>query len=294
MRRIDTIRKKLDAKKYLKKIPKETEYSTLIKDDTIIYENGEPIIIYKILPPDILNKIRHLVHEAHYMKSSRSNGLPTQSAIFGSLPRVPNRNNYCRKTVNTRTQVKLLNDVLAFSTIIDEVYKNLLPEQHDLNLKIVRENVVDDYMIENTPFTTVNFNVNHAIKHHLDTGNFKNVFSNVLILKENVTGGYLVAPEFDIAFEQSDGALILFDGQKIIHGVTPIKLTKPEGYRCSCVFYSLATMKNCYPYKQELQRIKQIRDEIENRWRSEPTKLTGYVKEMKKRNAQKTNQTETK
>lgn len=284
MQSLNVIRNIVDPKQYLKKTPEPKDYKTLIKQDTIIYEDGKPIIIYKIIPKETIDTLRYLVFKSKFNKSARSNGLPTQSAIFGSLPRVPNRNNYCRHSANTRTQPELLKDILRFSEIIDNLYKELLPEQHELNLDIVKTNVVEDYLIKNTPFTTVNLNVNHAIKYHKDTGNFKDVYSNVVIMKEAVEGGYLVCPEFDIAFEQGDGALILFDGQKIIHGVTPIRLTHPKGYRCSCVFYSLATMKNCYPYKKELERIKEWRDGVEKRWRSEPTAITGYNKAMKNKN----------
>jgi hypothetical protein len=105
-----------------------------------------------------------------------------------------------------------------------------------------------------------------------------------LIIKEGIIGGNLICPEYNIGFEQGDGALILFDGQAIIHGVTPIKQIEENGFRSSCVFYSLATMKNCYPYELELERIKEIRNEIESRWRSDPNLLTGYKKHLKNLN----------
>jgi len=270
-----------DLSNLLKTTPKKSDCERIIKNDTIIYEDGKIIIIYKTIPIKDINRLKKIVTGVKYSKSARSNGTPTQSAIFGSLPRVPNRNNYCRLTADTKNQRKHAQDILSFSQIIDGIYKDLLPEQHELNLNIVRENVDKSYLINGTPFTTINFNVNHAIKYHKDSGNFKKVFSNVLIIKENVIGGHLICPEYNIGFEQGDGALILFDGQSIIHGVTPIKLIDSDGFRSSCVFYSLATMKNCYPYEQELERIKNIRNDIESRWRSDPNKLTGYIKHMK-------------
>lgn len=265
----------------LKKTPKRSECEKLIKNDTIIFEDGIPIIIYKILSAEQIQKIKSLVRNAKYNKSARSNGIPTQSAIFGSLPRVPYRNDYCRITADTRTQKSIAPKILEFGKVIDEIYKTLLPEQHEMNLEIVKSNVEKDYIIKDTPFTTINFNVNHAIKYHKDAGNFKGVYSNVLILKEDVIGGYLVCPEYNIGFEQGDGALILFDGQKIIHGVTPIKKISEKGFRASCVFYSLSTMKNCYPYEEELQRIKQVRDKIESNWRADPNKFN-LIRKMNK------------
>jgi hypothetical protein len=265
----------------IKTIPKKTDCQRIIKNDAIVYEAGKAIIIYKILNSDQIVRIKRLIKNAKYTKGARSNGIPSQSAIFGYLPRVPYRNDFCRLTADTKNQKKIADNILEYSKIIDEIYKELLPEQHELNLEIVNTNIEKDYIIKDTPFTTINFNVNHAIRYHRDTGNFKDVYSNVLIIKEDVIGGHLICPEYNIGFEQGDGALILFDGQKIIHGVTPIKQMNENGFRASCVFYSLATMKNCYPYKEELQRIKEVRDHIESRWRSDPNILKGYQKHIK-------------
>ena len=268
----------------LKTTPKKTDCARIINKDCIIYEGGKAIIIYKIIDSEKINKLKKIVNKIKFTKSARSNGIASQAAIFGSLPRVPNRNNYCRITADTKNQKQSSAAVMDFSLIINEIYKELLPEQYEMNLKIIDENVEKEYLIKNTPFTTININVNHAIKYHRDTGNFKNVYSNVLIIKEGIIGGNLICPEYNIGFEQGDGALILFDGQAIIHGVTPIKQIEENGFRSSCVFYSLATMKNCYPYELELERIKEIRNEIESRWRSDPNLLTGYKKHLKNLN----------
>ncbi len=269
MQEREIIRATVNDKLFLKRTPDRSDYKELITKDTIFFENGKPVILYKIIPKAQLSKIRHLVFDSKFIKAHRTNGTPTQSAVFGALPRVTHRHNYCRYTANTKNQKELNNDIFYFAKLIDGIYKDLLPEQHDLNLQIVEESVEAEYIIKDTPFTTVNLNINHAIKYHRDTGNFKNVFSNVLILKDAVAGGFLVCPEFNIAFGQQDGALILFDGQNIIHGVTPIKMKHENAYRCSCVFYSLADMKNCYPYKMELERVKKWRDEVESRFRPE-------------------------
>lgn len=259
-----------DYRHLLKTTPKVSDITTdIIQGDTIVYEGGKIIAIYKLLAKPELSLIKGMVGKVKYTKNARSGGIPTQSAIFGSLPRIAARNDYCRVTADTKTQQGIARGIMAFSDIIDEIYRNMLPGQHDMNIKIVRDNVVGEYIIGQTPFTTINFNVNHAIKYHLDTGNFKGVYSNVLIVKEGISGGHLICPEYNMGFEQSDGALILFDGQSIIHGVTPIRMDSPNGYRSSCVFYSLANMKNCYPYGEELTRIKSRRDVVESKWRGD-------------------------
>jgi len=49
--------------------------------------------------------------------------------------------------------------------------------------------------------------------------------------------------------------LCIFSGQKEIHGVMPIKPYKEDFYRASIVYYTLAQLEHCYPYKQEVSRL---------------------------------------
>src|SRR4051812_38470431 len=126
------IKKAVDDKLFLKRTPDRSDYKELITKDTIFIENGNPIILYKIIPKVQLTKIRHLVFQSKFIKTHRTNGTPTQSAIFGALPRVAHRHNYCRYSANTKNQKELNSDIFYFARLIDNIYKNLLPEQHDL------------------------------------------------------------------------------------------------------------------------------------------------------------------
>ena len=80
-----------------------------------------------------------------------------------------------------------------------------------------------------------------------------------------------------MAFEQGDNALIIFDGQAVLHGVTPINKFHPRGYRASVVLYALEAMKNCYPFEQELEFARTERDKTESRLRPD-AKTIGSVK----------------
>ena len=167
-----------------------------------------------------------------------------------------------------------------YSERIAAIYQEHLPEAYAYNLRLLRENVHADWRPNDTPFTTCNFNINHAIKYHRDSGNFKGVFSNVLILKDGIEGGQLVFPELGIAFEQADGALGIFDGQKWVHGVTALQKLKPSGYRASIVYYALSGMKNCYPYKEETARFKKLRVEKEERRARGSLELRAQAKQV--------------
>tara|TARA_R110000744_G_scaffold115679_1_gene216494 strand:- start:26 stop:859 length:834 start_codon:yes stop_codon:yes gene_type:complete len=244
-----------DCSNLLKTTPHINQYDEVIKENTAFYLDDICIGIYINVDKNLLNYVREAVTSTKYVETYRANTLPTKSSVFGALPRVALRNDFCRFSNKTNEEKTNTNKLFTFQETLCKIYKEHLPELYDYDLHQARGSVNDDYRLIDTPYTTANINVNHAIKYHKDSGNIKNSFSNVLILKEHCTGGELVLPEYRVALEQSDGALCIFSGQKEIHGVMPIKPYKENFYRASIVYYTLAALEHCYPYKQEVSRL---------------------------------------
>jgi len=244
-----------DCSSLLKTTPKAEHFDTVIDEDTAFYLGGKCIGIYINIDKHLLTYVREAVKETKYVETYRANTLPTKSSVFGALPRVALRNDFCRFSNKTNEEKTNTNKLFTFQKTLCDIYKKHLPELYAYDLKMARETVNDDYRLIDTPYTTANINVNHAIKYHKDTGNIKDSYSNVLILKEYCTGGELVLPDYRIALKQSDGALCIFSGQKEIHGVMPIKPFKKDFYRASIVYYTLAQLSHCYPYKEEVTRL---------------------------------------
>ena len=254
MKRFDLTKHK-DCNSLLQSTPQKEHYDKIIEEDTAFYLDGECIGIYLNVDKSVLSYVRETVKETKYVETYRANALPTKSSVFGALPRVALRNDFCRFSNKTTEEKQNFNKLFTFQKTLCDIYKKHLPELYEYDLAKAKELVDDDYRLMDTPYTTANINVNHAIKYHKDNGNIKGSFSNVLILKENCNGGELVLPEYRIALEQSDGALCIFKGQEEIHGVMPIKPYKEEFYRASIVYYTLAQLQHCYPYKEEVSRL---------------------------------------
>lgn len=244
----------------IKQTPKKNDYNLVINEDTLFTKNGINVGLYLKIDNKQLQGIRIASLNTKYVKTYRTRkALPTQSSVFGSLPRIPLRNDYCRFSAQTKNEKTNANILFSFLPFLTEIYKTYLPAQYEHDLKVIAENVNTDYVIkEQAPFTTANINVNHAIKYHRDTGNFKKNLSNVLILKDGIVGGELVFPEYGFALSQEDGFLAIFDGQSEIHGVMPIIKTKENPYRASIVYYTLENMKHCYPFKMEVARLQNL------------------------------------
>ena len=177
----------------IKQTPTKNDYNLVINEDTLFTKNGINVGLYLKIDSKQLQGIRAASLNTKYVKTYRTNALPTQSSVFGSLPRAVLRNDYCRFSAQTKNEKTNANILFSFLPYLTEIYKSYLPAQYEHDLKVISENVNTDYVIkEQAPFTTANINVNHAIKYHRDTGNFKKNLSNVLILKDGIVGGFLL------------------------------------------------------------------------------------------------------
>jgi len=243
----------------IKQTPTKNDYNLVISEDTLFTKKGINVGLYVKIDNKQLQAIRKASLNTKYVKTYRARALATQSSVFGSLPRLAFRNDYCRFSAQTKNEKENANILFSFLPYLTEIYKTYLPAQHEHDLKVIEENVNSDYLIKGkTPFTTANINVNHAIKYHKDTGNFRGNLSNVLILRDGIVGGQLVFPEYNFALAQEDGYLAIFDGQSEIHGVMPIMKTRENPYRASIVYYTLENMKHCYPFKMEVERLQNL------------------------------------
>lgn len=243
----------------IKQTPTKNDYNLVINENTLFTKNGVNVGLYLKIDSKQAHSIRKASLNTKYVKTYRTNALPTQSSVFGSLPRVALRNDYCRFSAQTKSEKTNTNILFTFLPYLTEIYKTYLPKQYEHDLKVISENVNTDYILqEKAPFTTANINVNHAIKYHRDSGNFRGNLSNVLILRDGIIGGELVFPEYGFALAQEDSYLAIFDGQSEIHGVMPIMKTKENPYRASIVYYTLENMKHCYPFKMEVERLQNV------------------------------------
>ena len=102
------------------------------------------------------------------------------------------------------------------------------------------------------------------------------------VFKHDVEGGYLCLPEYRVAVECKNNSLFIFDGQSILHGVTPIRRLTTEGYRYSIVYYTLQQMANCLPPEEELNRIRKNKTERELK-RLNPEHMKGLAEMLRKK-----------
>jgi hypothetical protein len=254
----------IDLKEYVKRSALETDYTNLIKEDTLVCVSGKPAILYKKLDWDF-QQLRQVVRSVEYQTTTRSSGLKTTSRVFGYQPRIPMRRDFCTATTLLQNQHSASEIIAEYGERIALIYREFFPDIFSHHKDWTDSKVRDEWKIKNTPFTSGIINKNNPLKYHFDAGNIKGVCSCMIGLKRSVAGGYLSVPELGLGFEISDQSLTIFDGQSLLHGVTPIQKMSGDAYRFTMVYYALHQMWKCEPLTEELARIREVKTNRERR-----------------------------
>jgi len=252
MRRVDVIRHD-PPQGVIGQRPSVNHASELISGDVALYENGVPLLVLtKVAIP---TSFRQACIGVKATPKARTQGLITTSQAFGTLTRNALRAaDFCSTSALSVSHPKEHRELVAMGSALAGVYREHAPAIYE-DHRVKADGIPRDFRLRDTPFTSGNLNKHASLSYHLDKGNALNVWSAMVVLRERVSGGYLVLPEFGVSLELVDGACLLFDGQSTWHGLTPVD-TQPGGYRFSVVYFSLRQAWNCLPFKDELARAK--------------------------------------
>jgi hypothetical protein len=147
--------------------------------------------------------------------------------------------------------------------VVARYYAQYGPRVYARHAKLARS-VLPEWTLEGTAFTSGITSRDNPPTLPLRYRRFRNVWSIMLSFKRGVRGGYLSVPEYDLCFEIADRSLLMFDGQGLVHGVTPFWI-RPGGHRYILVYYSAQQMWRCLPPGEELARIRRHQAERERR-----------------------------
>lgn len=253
-------RKTLNLKDYIRRSAKEDDYETLITEPCIVVDddtNEVQIVYAKLEDIDLHKQLFGALEKIRYDQSTRTSGLVTTSRIFGYAPRNAIRNDTCTSTSLSVDSPNEHNVICKYGEYVAQLYSQTNEEAYKSHMERTQLKVLEQYRIPNTPFTSGIINKNNPLKYHFDAGNYRNVYSCMVVLKHKIEGGYLSVPEYGIGIELQDATALMFDGQELIHGVTPIKKLSPYSRRYTIVYYSLQGMWECLPLDDEVARYRQ-------------------------------------
>lgn len=264
---IDIVLKKreIDFQAFVKRSAKEEDCTQIIREPSRIIDQdtGEVVVIYGQVSRESQELFRAL-RTVKYPVTERTGGLKTTSRIFGAMPRIALRSDFCRMAGLAKDSPQANALLLKWGLEAEKLYAEHSPERYARH-KGLTEKVLGEYRMVNTVFTSGIVNKNNPLKYHFDSGNFEDVFSCMIGFKEGIVGGYLAMPEYNCMLEIANYSVSLFDGQKILHGVTPMTKLDESANRFTIVFYSLKQLWNCKPMGEELARIRKLKTERERK-----------------------------
>lgn len=257
---------------YKKRQALETDYSTFIDQSTVVMIDDEPRIVYIELDDvgedctPVVNALETV--DFNIIRGKRTSGMQGQSRTIGWMPRRTLRTDFCHISQLAIENSPAHQAVCTYAERVSTWYQRYNPTLYAKHEGLMQDKISPDYRMPDAPqtvFTSGIINKDNSLPYHFDAGNFKNVWSCMLVFKKDIEGGFLSVPELDVGFQLKNNSLFMFDGQGILHGVTPIRKRSRQAYRYSIVYYSLQQMWNCLPITDELIRIRKKKTEREQR-----------------------------
>lgn len=226
-------------------------------------ETGEAILVYAPFPGDT-KRLRKSILDTAMSTTLRSNGIRNLSRTFGMAARsVVLKRESCRPASLSWDNPEAQMTLNATASELGKLLKAELPEIYEEDSKIVNEVLPEWRMTEDSLWTSGVINSSSQLPYHRDRANFE-TWSAMPVLRRNMRGGHLTMPEYGITINCRDGWALWFNGNKFVHGVTPMESTAKDGYRYSIVFYALRGMKDCHTYAVEVGESRRKRTEREN------------------------------
>jgi hypothetical protein len=224
-------------------------------------DTDQPALAYLPLPD--VGVLRRAVLGIEYSESMiRSDGRRNIARTFGYGPRRPvYQREGCNVTKLETEAPDAHHAVMAYATRLRSALEEIAPGVVEESRKTMTE-VDPDWKIGESEWTSGVINQSSRLPYHRDAMNFP-VWSAMPVLRRHMTGGHLSVPEYDLVVPCRDGWGVFFPGYELVHGVTPMTPTRPDGYRYSLVYYALRGMQDCFSYAAEQEYARKRRTDRE-------------------------------
>uniref|UniRef100_UPI003F493717 hypothetical protein n=1 Tax=Pseudonocardia sp. CA-138482 TaxID=3240023 RepID=UPI003F493717 len=225
-------------------------------------DTNEPVFAY--LPLGDVGELRRAVLAPHYGEGMiRANGVRNRARTFGYSPRRPvYRREGCASTALAGEHPAEHAVICNFADRLADVLAEIDPRLVTRACDAVTEVEPDWRLGETKLWTSGVINQSAVLPWHRDAFNFP-AWSAMPVLRRHIDGGHLRIAEYDATIACRDGWGVFFAGFELVHGVTPMRLRRPDGYRFSIVYYALKGMRDCFTAALETAYARRRRTERE-------------------------------
>lgn len=233
--------------------------TVLINEDSIIHFEGSGVLpaLYIKNVTDLPEFLIDAALSLKYSASIRAGELHSaEQKIFGLIPPSYQKEIMCMRSAVFEKHPEQYDIFEALGKRLSELYKEHLPSQYKLHTRLLstHNEILPEYRLGATPFTSGILNKNNSLGYHKDQANITHSMSAMLVLRKGVAGGDLHLPDYNTLIKCDNNALFIFDGGCITHGVTNIIKRHPDAYRVSIVFYTLKAAKKCKTQSEEIKQ----------------------------------------
>lgn len=202
------------------------------------------------------NRCQFVKEDGTLSSTTRANEV--QSGIVGYYDRYP-RIPYCRETAFTIDNRERFEAAFPFFRACDRVFERNMPERYANQFRRVQE-THEDFVINDTAFTTVTVNTDFRTALHTDRGDLEEGFGVMSVIRVGeYEGCYLVWPKYRVGVNMQSADVCLADVHEY-HGNTPLYGTPGTYTRLTTVLYYREGMTECKSQEQELERARKLRD----------------------------------
>jgi len=230
--------------------------SRIIEDNVAIIDSltGKVVALHMVCAADLASDLAASLGQVKWddqvfsqvTTTSRLSGMATTHRTFGYQPPVPMRRRYgCSRSQFNSDYPEAMEQIAQFCRVAEHVFRTNASDVHDLTAQKVREAIQPAWLIAGTPWSSGIINKTVSLPYHRDQANVSSSWSAMLVCRRQVEGGLLHLADYDTYFAVPHGSISIFDGQSITHGVTPMKMLSPAGFRYSLVTYAKVGMKKC-------------------------------------------------
>lgn len=197
----------------------------------------------------------------------RLSGFVNEHRTFGFAAPVPLRRRYgCSPCEFDREYPRITARLAEFVRLAWDVFSTAAHAESQAHARLVTDAILPAWRFAGMPWTSGIINGTAALPYHRDAGNLAGSWSAMLGLRRKVDGGLLHLAEYDVWLPVADRSITVFDGQGVLHGVSPLS-ARPGGHRYTIVTYAKAGMRECLSGDAEVRRAQARRTVAEDRER---------------------------
>jgi len=239
--------------------PPPGDDSWIIDRDVAIVDadTGEVVVLYVDCAADLATDLAAALRPVEWDRdvygsvstTTRLSGIAITHRTFGYAPPSPMRRRWgCSRSQFNVEYPDAMTVLAEFCRVSEHVFRTQATEVYNRTAEsIVKTQIPDAWRIAGTPWTSGIINKTATLPYHRDQANIPKSWSAMLGCRRGVEGGLLHLADYDVYLPINHGSITIFDGQSVVHGVSPITSITPAGWRYTVVTYAKSMMRHCCP-----------------------------------------------